>query len=409
MQLRTQSFLALAGVVCIPVLLAARPAAAPGPLTFTTPGQAVVIPFLLRNNHILVRGRVNDSDSLWFFLDTGASDQLLDLRTVQRLGLLTGEGAHVLGAGGAVQGRTVSDVRIRLPGLELRDPMVPAISLESMARQTGHACDGILGFDVFNGAVVEIDYARSTLTLHEPARFKKPVAASVIPITLKENHPYVTARATLAGGKPIAGQYVIDTGSNMALLFSSGFAQDHRVVEAMPRTLQVRLGGVGGPTMCPQGRFARLELGPYTLPGPVATIQQGGAGRVSLPDAAGNIGGDILSHFTVTFDYAHKQMFLAPGPWFDRPFEADMSGLVLSVRDDSTSALNVFLVQPQSPAAEAGIAAGDLLERIDGQAVAPGDIVDVRQRFRAEGRTFHVGLRRGGAHSEVTFTTRRLI
>src|SRR5258706_5712519 len=54
---------------------------------FATGRASGPIPFELAGNHIYVRARVNDSRSLWFLLDTGATASYLDTERALALGL----------------------------------------------------------------------------------------------------------------------------------------------------------------------------------------------------------------------------------------------------------------------------------------------------------------------------------
>jgi hypothetical protein len=137
------------GLSVLPLLIRADPHAPSGSVTFKSPGNPVVVPFLFRNNHILLRGRVNRSDSLWFILDTGASGHVLNRSTSDRLGLSVRGQAHAMGAGGQVQVGMLQDVHFKLPGLDVSAPMVAAIPLDGLATQTGHPCDGIIGYSLF--------------------------------------------------------------------------------------------------------------------------------------------------------------------------------------------------------------------------------------------------------------------
>lgn len=371
-------------------------------------GEATRIPFLLRNHHILVRGTVDESDSLWFIVDTGASGHVLNASTAKRLGLRTEEGATAGGTGGQVAASRVRGARILLPGVELDSGHIVAIPLDMLALKTGHPCDGIVGYELFAERVVTIDYDRAELVLHPASEFRPPAGATTLPLTLRHNHPYVPARVTLPGGKPIEGSFVLDTGSVLSLILSPSFVAEHKAIERVPRTIQVQLGGVGGPTRNPLGRIARLELGPHVLVGPTAVLSQVGGGFTS-PEEAGNIGGEILSRFRVTFDYGRKRFHLEPGRRLNDAFESDMSGLAFSPREDGSGRIEVILVQEDSPAAALGVAVGDELETVDGRAVAPPGLLALRQRLREEGRTVRLGLRRGETRSDVTLTTRRLL
>jgi predicted aspartyl protease len=371
--------------------------------------EPVVMPFLFRNNHILFRGTVNDSDSLWFILDTGAMGNVLNRSTVDRLGLTVAEGAEAHGAGGRVAAGIVSGATIRLPGVELPATMLVAIPLDQVALKSGHPCDGVIGAPFFDRAVVEVDYARSRLVLHDPAATRPAGKGTTLPLTFDRNLPYVTARLTPPGGEPVEGRYVIDTGSTMSLILSPGFVTETKALERAPRTLKIQMGGVGGLSEQALGRVEKFELGPYALARPTAAFRAAGPGAIGEENSHGNIGGEVLRRFKVTFDYPRKQVTLEPAAAFNEPFEADMSGLVVSSADDAPHALRVVIVQEDSPAAERGVRVGDVLATVDGAPVTRSGLVDVRRRLREAGRTVRLGLVRGGEALDVTLTTRRLL
>ena len=397
----------LAGCLVVPLAIAATPRRAPSPVTFTAGGDSVEIPFLLRTNHILVRGLANDSDSLWFVVDSGAGSHVLGRRAADRLGLKVTGGVEALGSGGRVQAGRAEDVHFHLAGLDVTGPMTTVIALDAMELQTGQACDGIIGFPLFDHAAVTIDYDHSVLVIRNPDRLH--VGGASVPLKFIENHPYVKASVTLPGGKPIAGQFVLDTGSALAVTFNPGFVEKRHALAAVPKTITARLGGVGGQAFHPVGRIENLELGPYTLARPIAVFSSPGPGQTSVPGSIGNLGADVLQRFVVTFDYPHKRLYLEPGLAFTRPFEADMTGLILTTQTDSLHAIAVLRVEKDSPASEAGIAQGDVVESVDGQPLTPGAMPEFRKRMRTEGLEFKLGVRRGETRSAVTLTTRRLI
>jgi C-terminal processing protease CtpA/Prc len=151
-------------------------------------------------------------------------------------------------------------------------------------------------------------------------------------------------------------------------------------------------------------------MGPFALEKPVAVLSQpGGEGHISTDGSFGNIGGDVLQRFRVTFDYRRKQLRLVPGPSFARPFEADMTGMILTIRPDGDHPVEVVKVAPGSPAAEAGVAAGDILVSVDGKPLAAGDLAAFRKRMKTEGEALRLGLVRGAEKTEAAFTTRRMI
>lgn len=400
---RLPAFLALAA------LLVSGPAGAEPRLQFDSARGAAEIPFQLYGNHIYVRGRVNDSDSLWIVLDTGASSASISESKAKALGLEVERGGMAHGAGGVVEAGVVRGATIHLPGLELVDERLSTLPLDAIEVQTRRPMDVIVGHDLLSRAVVEIDYAAGRLRVSDPPRFKSPDGEASLPLTFKQNLPYVKASFTLPGRKPVDGVFVLDAGAATALTLAPDVVERENALDAVPRTLRSRNGGVGGMVENRIGRIERLKLGPYAIEGPITVFRRPGPGAISAPGTAGNIGGDVLRRFTLTFDYRRGRMWLVPNAALTEPFEADMTGLVTSVLPDSTHALRVLWLQDDSPATEAGIAPDDVIEAVGGTPMAELAPPAMREMFRQPGKTYLLTVRRGSERREVMLTTRRLI
>jgi aspartyl protease len=137
----------------------------------------------LRGNLIYFRGRINDSDSLWMVLDSGASANAIDVGVARTLGLTIAEGGVAHGAGGTVEQGTVRDVTVQLPGATLSGTWLGAIPLDGFRVQTGRAMDVILGRPLLSRSVVRIDYAARTLEILPADGFRYSGRGAVIPIT----------------------------------------------------------------------------------------------------------------------------------------------------------------------------------------------------------------------------------
>ena len=403
-----RSFALLALLALITLLPAPRAAAEPR-LVFGSTAGVAEIPFQLYGNHIYVRGRVGDSDSLWIVLDTGASAASISATKAKSLGLRIESGGTAHGAGGVVEAGVVRGASIRMPGLELVDQPMSSLPLDAIEVQTGRPMDVIVGWALLSRAVVEIDYAARLLRITDPARFEPPAGGEPLPLTFRQNLPYVKASVDVPGRKPIEGEFVLDAGAATALTLAPDVVEREKVLEAVPKTLRTRAGGVGGQVENRTGRVDRLRLGAYAIDHPVTTFRLPGPGAISAAGTAGNIGGEVLRRFDATFDYPHQRLWLVPNAALAEPFEADMSGLVAQVLADSTRAMQVLWLQDGSPAVEAGIAAGDVIESVDGRSIAELTPVAVREMFRMPERRYRLTVRRGDSRREVTLTTRRLI
>ena len=366
------------------------------------------IPFDLYSNHIYLRGRVNDSDSLWIVLDSGAGGNVVNASVADRLGLVSEGSTQARGAGGVVASGRVSEVTFRLPGVTLSGPSA-TIPMDDLVRQSSRAMDGIVGQTLLSRCVARIDYAAHTLDILDAESFHYSGHGTILPLTFEHGLPYVTARLTVPGHAPIKGRFVIDTGSGQSLILTAPFVHKHHVDQAVPKTIQVRGRGVGGQVQSLMGRLTALELGDIRIERPVAALRMSDVGTISAQGTVGNIGGEILRRFTVTFDYPHQRMILEPNQRLGEPLEADMSGLGLRPGPADSHALEVEWLQPDAPAIEAGVREGDLIESVDGRPATELGISGLQPMFRRDGETHRLTIRRGEEHLEITFTTRRLI
>jgi hypothetical protein len=367
------------------------------------------IPVDVRGNLIYFRGRINDSDSLWMVLDSGASANAIDVGVARALGLAIAEGGIAHGAGGTVEEGTVQNVAVRLPGVTLAGTWLGAIPLDAFRVQTGRAMDVILGRPLLSRSVVRIDYGARTLEILPAEGYRYSGRGAVIPITFEDGLPYITARITLPGRAPLKGRFVIDLGSSQALILAAPFVREKRVLEAVPRTIQTRGRGVGGQVQSLIGRVTCLEIAGMRIEGPVTLMRVSDQGMISASGTTGNIGGEILRRFTVTFDYPRKRMILEPTERVGEAFETDMIGLGLRMGPEGSGTIQVEWVQPESPAAEAGMLPGDLIEHVDGRPTGEIGIPGLRQLFRRENENHRLDVKRGDARLEIPLTTRRMI
>jgi len=108
------------------------------------------------------------------------------------------------------------------------------------------------------------------------------------------------------------------------------------------------------------------------LNAPVVDVPAALAGQFASKSIAGNMGAGILARFTVTFDYAHRTVTFVPNAHVADPFIGDRTGL--SLNQPEAGFFVVLSVAPNSPAAEAGLKAGDHIVEIAGQNIASGNL-----------------------------------
>ena len=368
---------------------------------------ALRIPFEEDDGHIFLKVRINDSNPVWFGLDTGATHSLIDLRYAESLRLKSESSQRIGGAGGYEEASIFKDVSIKLPGADLYNQTLWGLGLDAIATANGREMAGILGYDLFKRFVVDIDYVANLMSLHVPFAYEYRGIGQSIPLNVQPDGAiYVQARVQAPGGNPIEGEFVIDTGGTGILLLARRFVEQHRIMESVGKTLAVRGGGVGGEIRLGMGRLKSLEVGRFAITNPLTGFTE--VGEIADAGKAGNIGGGFLRRFRVIFDYSRKRMILEPNSRLTEVDEFDMSGAALTSEPPAFTVIKVVRLRPDSPAAQAGLKPQDVIIAVDGQSATTLNVIKLRKMFRVE-REYLLKVKRGEQILEVKLKLRRLI
>ena len=182
------------GFVASPNRVEAQTQAAGGPQIAANANAAArsqtlaTIPFEMYFNEIFVQVRVNNSEPMWFVVDSGAGGWIVDRAHATRLGLhLEQETAQGTGAGsGTYDVSYVKDVSFTLLGFNIAVPLIGVIDLSAHKSQIGREVEGLVGYDFFEKFVVEIDYGSRVIRLFDPATYHYSGVGESIPIMVDQ-------------------------------------------------------------------------------------------------------------------------------------------------------------------------------------------------------------------------------
>jgi predicted aspartyl protease len=356
------------------------------------------VPFDLANNHIYIDGSVNGKPVRLMF-DTGAGN-LLTPAAAKRLGL-TSEGK--LASGGV--GEQLNNLgfarakELRVGAATLADPVFAVTDLGDLPKVEGVPLDGLVGYEMFRRFGVTIDYAKKQITFSEPKKFTPPLGAAALTFDLDGHHAVIPG--TLDG---IPVRLIVDTGSRGSLVMTAAFVHAHDLITKYGASSEAVTGwGVNGGSRGRPARFGTLRLGAVDINGLVGDLFVGNKGGLANPDWSGDLGGDVLQRFTVSFDYANKKIYFAPNADIGKPYAFDRSGLWLLVDGDS---LKVVDVAKDSAAEQAGFHVADRITSIDGVAISEKSLSDWRQQLRElpVGKQLTINFQRDGKSSDATLT-----
>lgn len=363
----------------------------------TDTSKAANIPIHLHSTHIFLEVMVNGKGPYAFVLDTGAPRSVVDSRIAEETKLkLAGE---IAAGGTGANVRTAhfaNNVNLGLPGVNLAKQTIVALSMEDFESILGHKIDGILGIDLFQNFVVEIDYAASRLRVYSNESFQYNGDGKVVPITVESLICSANATVKLPGREPVEGNFKIDTGSNADARLNSPFVDQHKLTENLTESFETGGYGIGGESSNKVTRIESFEIGGLKFEGPIVLMSQAKQGAGANANFAGVVGGGLLERCNVIFDFKQKRMILRPNSEFDSPFESDMLGIRWKTggRGDLKSFV-VSSVREDSAAFKAGIEEGDKLVEFNGIKPDQISIPLLQQHARIHNSVVHIAIERG--------------
>jgi len=331
----------------------------------------MTIPFELVNNLIVVPITINKTLKLKFIVDTGATNPILtESLFAEIIGLDFDRTINISGPGlqDSILAYVANEVKMQLPYNVIGNYM-SLLVLEKdyiqLKKNLGEDIFGIIGYDIFSRFVVRVDYDKQELTLIDPSVFEPPKRGKFVelPLKIERTKPYLEAVVTQGSEKDTL-KFMIDTGASHALLLD---IHNSDVLHYPDTTILAALGhGLGGIIPGRIGRFNMVNIDKFYLNNVLVSIPFEGAysNIIKRGSRNGTIGGNILSHFEVIFDYTNEKIYIREGDRFREPFEYDMSGMTLSVFEEPER-LVITEIIPGGPAEKAGLEVGMEIKRVN--------------------------------------------
>ncbi|MGC1380169.1 MAG: retropepsin-like aspartic protease [Candidatus Baltobacteraceae bacterium] len=259
-------------------------------------------PISVTPTRLLVDASVNGVKGR-FILDTGASQIFLDERFADRAKVAK---LDVHGAALGLLGTQRTTMRkadsVTIGGNTLSNVIVEAQDFTS-ADYRGldqKNYDGLLGYDVFAGAVVRLDFRAGSMTISDPAAQQGDPPGIAILADISDWTPAIPM--TLDRTIPVKA--MLDTGDPQAIVFGPDLLYKYHLRMARNIGFQAGVGSIE----C--GNIDTLQIGPITYSGEMACKLD----SVLVSGRRIVVGLDFLRNFIVTFDYPHGRLFLQPPP-----------------------------------------------------------------------------------------------
>jgi hypothetical protein len=366
--------------------------------------RSTQIPFELNSNLIVIPVVLNGMLPLKFILDTGVRTTILtDKALTDILNLPYARRYTFTGPGGAqtVDAYITNNVSLDLPGIhgEGHAMLVLAEDYLQLKNYMGTEVHGILGYELFSRFVVKIDYERKILTLMLPEKFKPSRSYQKLPIRVEDTKPYIMADVIQLDGTEISARLLMDSGASHALMLES--TSDKRI-KVPTNYLSSTVGrGLGGVINGKIGRIESLTIGKYNIKKPISTFPDPNSYVDTLKmgnvPRNGSIGGEILSRFTVIFDFPNEKVYLKKNRDFRKAFHFNLSGLTIKAAGPLLNMYEIVDVRKESAGDKAGVMPGDIILNINGASSSEMKLSDVINYFNYRtGKRVSLELARNG-------------
>lgn len=266
--------------------------------------------YIGKDNRIHLKGSINGSENLDFIYDTGASSSVITSSLINTKVKMALDGdAQNTGADGVSNLKTSSKNKLEIGNLIWNKVFFLSIDYKNMP------FDAVLGWKTFENKIVEIDYEKQKLTLHD----KMPDLSaeySKLEFRFIDGIHYIKCKL-LVNGKESETWFNFDTGSNGTLSIGQKFASENKLTGAMKKIgISKSIGSAGIEFDNDQVLLPKLKLGNYEMYQISMSIQKTTPKETGIRE---NIGNSILKRFNTIIDFQNGFIYLKPNTLFYSP------------------------------------------------------------------------------------------
>lgn len=343
--------------------------------------KRVEIPVEIHNNLVVVPVLLNGSLPLKFIVDTGVRTAILTEKAyTDILNLTYARKYTIAGPGGEnlIEAYVTNGVELQLPGVNGLGHALLVLQEDYLELRNNLGTDvhGVLGYELFSRFVVKVDYRQKTLTLMLPEKLKPGRKYESIPISIEDTKPYINVALTQANGEKKNMKFLVDSGASHSLLIEP---KSDSTLDVPVNAVSCVVGrGLGGAIRGKTGRVKELEIGHYKMQNVIANFPDPNSYMDTLKLGStfrnGTLGGEVLSRFTVIYDFSKEKIYLKKNSDFKKGFYYNLSGLTVRAKGNRLNTFEITDIRKFSSSDKAGLQIGDQIISVNGQSVKDLDL-----------------------------------
>jgi predicted aspartyl protease len=240
-------------------------------------------------------------------LDTGASASAVDAGLLTLLHRSASGSFPVPGENGVGEAGVAPGVDVGVGGLTLHGLTVAALDIYAMKARSGEPWTAILGDEVFNETIVDLDFPHRRVAFRSPVGYQPPPGALTVALTRDGADRLVPL--SLDGGPPAL--FVMDTGFNGALRIAPSLARRQKLLDG--QTSQgVTVGAIGGDATGAIAYVRQVSLGGVSFASVPALFSDTWPSASYTDRVEGLLGLTLLRQFRVIVDWSNDRLYLIP-------------------------------------------------------------------------------------------------
>ena len=278
-------------------------------------GNSRSIPFEYYQGLIFLELQTEGNDTLFCLFDTGAQISAIDESTAKGLGLPVVGSTIVTGTNTSIEVDLVGMNNVRI-GERIVDSIAPTSRDLSHSLSPGNRkLDMIAGYDLFENAILEIDFIEQKLVISEDTVAR--TYSSFIPFVLDNNIPRFSA--LLDGRLPI--DFRLDTGASLfetdklyINITSDNWESIREKDPEIKPTSYLSATGINNQEIqLGVGILKSLKIGDIQIDSPRVIIQPR-QGYFASPEAVGFVSNNLLGRYShVAIDYVNHRLYYGSG------------------------------------------------------------------------------------------------
>jgi membrane-associated protease RseP (regulator of RpoE activity) len=211
----------------------------------------------------------------------------------------------------------------------------------------------------------------------------------------------------------IDAKMLVDSGASHGIYLQTN--SDPRIIVPEKNVPSIIGRGIGGVITGRIARIKELDMAQFNLPDVIASFPDPNTYIDTLIMSNsifrnGSIGGEVLSRFTVTFNFPKERMYLKKNSEFKKDFYFNLSGLTVRAKGSRLKNFEVSDVRVNSAAYKAGVKKGDRILGVNGMQAMDLDLNLINTYLNNKpGKKITLQIERAGEKQKIQFRLENMI